>query len=150
MRTKTNTTKQRTIRTKRTPKRVFVTRAIKSTGRGKQYKPNESNPWSKIVDPIINHKSFTDDQKRKYEFVDEKIADEHSLIPKQFWGKWGQIIVKCTTDDTYWRIGFLELDKRDGSTVPDPISVNDDHSLVFVQYDYPNRKVVVPNKNESR
>lgn len=127
----------------KTPRRKLITRQIIYVGRRKGFDADSPTPWKDFIDPIINHKNFTDDEHRKYKFVEEKIADSKSPVPKNLQGKWGQIMLYCITDDTYWRIGFLELASRDESTVPDPLSCNTNNCLVLTQYDYHNKRVMV-------
>lgn len=119
------------------------TRIVYTTGYNRKYqvKRQKDNPWFKMIEPLINHKSWNDDQGNRYKFVREVIADKtRTDVDRSICGKWGQIMW-VDRDGEYWRIGFDNLASRDQTTVPDCISSNQ-HGLVLCHYDYDQRKVI--------
>jgi len=118
----------------------YVIRGITTIAR-KRYNTRDKNPWLGMITPILNHKKFTDDMHNQYVFVEEKFADNRATPNRKWWGTYGQIMLKCITDGTYWRIGFVDMDKKNEKTLPDDRSHYNDR-LLFLQYDYVNKKPV--------
>ena len=89
--------------------------------------------WHEVIDPIIHHESFDDEKGNHYEYIDEVLAPKSNRIPPKLWNSWGQVSYHCVTDDTMWRIGFINLNHHDNTTLPDPASCDSSHNLILIE-----------------
>lgn len=95
--------------------------------------------WAPVTKPIVDHQRWIDDNDNRYEFVDEALAPQSDRIPPPLWGNWGQVKYHCITDDTFWRIGFIHLNRHDSMTVPDPSSCDSSHHLILIKIENSNK-----------
>ena len=96
--------------------------------------------WYEVINPILRHQSFKDENNNEYEYVDEAIVKQSNRIPPQLWNTWGQVMYHCVTDDSMWRIGFVHLDQHDDHTLPDPASCDSSHNLILIRVKEKNKQ----------
>lgn len=94
-----------------------------------------TNKWYQMIKPILTNSTFVDDKKRTYKVIDSKLSNNLEKYGSKLNQKWGQVLLQDQKDNSYWRIGFRNLHKRNLTTTPDSYSYFED-CLVLTKSKY--------------